>query len=228
MHGKTLARARESETIVCRRASGAFLHGEADMQAVIRLPSSETEKPSDHVLIASIATGDKHAMVLLFMRHNVRIHRFVARLTGNASLADDVVSDVFLDVWRGATDFRGRSSVSTWLLGIARHKAMTALRRQKEAALDQGVAAAIADDGDDPEAAAHQASRGAVIRRCLMRLPPALREVIDLIYYHEMSVTEVAEIVGIPPGTVKTRMFHARTRLHEMLQGAGVHCVLAD
>lgn len=199
------------------------------MQAVIKLPLlSNAEKPPDHELIASIAAGDKHAMVLLFMRHNVRIHRFVMRLTGNASLADDVVSDVFLDVWRGAAEFGGRSNVSTWLLGIARHKVMSALRRQKEAALEQGVAAAVADDADDPEAAAHQVSRGAVIRKCLMRLPPSLREVVDLIYYHEKSVTEVAEIVGIPPGTVKTRMFHARSRLHEMLEGAGVRCVLAD
>ena len=78
-----------------------FLQWEAGVQAVIRLPL-ETEKLSDHALIASIATGEKRAMVLLFMRHNVRIHRFVARLTGNASLADDVVNDAFLDVWRGA------------------------------------------------------------------------------------------------------------------------------
>jgi RNA polymerase sigma-70 factor (ECF subfamily) len=167
-------------------------------------------------------------MVLLFMRHNVRIHRFVSRLAGDASLADDVVSEVFLDVWRGATEFGGMSNVSTWLLGIARFKAMTALRRRREAALDQGVAAKIVDETDDPEAAAHHASRGAVIRTCLMRLPPKLREVIDLIYYHEKSVAEVAEIVGIPPGTVKTRMFHARSRLQEMLRGAGVRCVLAD
>lgn len=205
------------------------------MQAVINLPSlpgapreASVGKPSDDSLIMSIADGDKRAMVLLFMRYNVRIHRFVTRLTGNASFAEDVVSEVFLDVWRGAADFGGKSSVSTWLLGIARYKAMTALKRRTEAALDHDVAAAIADDADDPEVAAHQASRGVVIRKCLMRLPPALREVVDLIYYHEKTVAEVAEIVGIPPGTVKTRMFRARSLLQELLQSSGVRCVLAD
>jgi len=210
------------------------------MQAVIKLATlqgSSNEapqaKPSDDVLIASIAERDRRAMVLLFMRHNVRIHRFVVRLAGNASLAEDVVSEVFLDVWRGPAAFRGQSNVSTWLLGIARHKAMTALKRWRsaaldESALDQGAAAAIVDAAADPETAAHQSTRGAVIRRCLMQLPPTLREVVDLIYYHEKSVTEVAEIVGIPPGTVKTRAFHARHRLQELLRDAGVHSVLAD
>lgn len=210
------------------------------MQAMIKLPTSPEAsgaapeaKPSDDALITSISNGDRRAMVLLFMRHNVRIHRFVVRLTGNAALAEDIVSEVFLDVWRGPAAFRGQSNVSTWLLAIARHKAMTALKRWKnvaldETALEQGAALGIADDADDPETAAHQASRGAIIRRCLMRLPPSLREVVDLIYYHEKSIAEVAEIVGIPPGTVKTRAFHARNRLQELLQGAGVRCVLAD
>jgi len=210
------------------------------MQAVIKLPTAPgasraapEAKPSDDALIASIADGDRHAMVLLFMRHNVRIHRFVVRLTGNAALAEDVVSEVFLDLWRGPAAFRGQSNVSTWLLAIARYKAMTALKRSRNAALDetaheQGTALWIADDADDPETSAHQATRGAVIRRCLMQLPPPLREVVDLIYYHEKTVAEVAQIVGIPPGTVKTRAFHARNRLQELLQGAGVRRVLAD
>jgi len=205
------------------------------MQAVIKLPSvprtpcqASVPKPSDDALIVSVATGDRRAMVSLFMRHNVRVHRFVMRLTGKTSIAEDVVSEVFLDVWRGAADFSGKSNVSTWLLGIARNKTMTVLRRRTEMALDYDVAAELVDDADDPEVAADRASRGAVVRRCLMRLPPPLREIVDLIYYHEKTVAEVAQIVGIPPGTVKTRMFHARSRLHEMLQNAGVHRALAD
>jgi len=205
------------------------------MRAVIKLPSisgtpcqASVIKPSDDALIASIANGDKRAMVSLFMRHNVRVHRFVMRLTGKASMAEDVVSEVFLDVWRGAAEFSGKSNVSTWLLGIARNKALTVLRRRTEAVLDYDVAAELVDDADDPEVAADRASRGAVVRRCLMRLPPPLREIVDLIYYHEKTVAEVAQIVGIPAGTVKTRMFHARSRLQELLQNAGVHRALAD
>jgi RNA polymerase sigma-70 factor (ECF subfamily) len=149
------------------------------------------------------------------------------RLTG-ASIAEDIVSEVFLDICVALPSSPEKSNVSTWLLGIARNKTMSALRRRTEAMFDYDVAAGHVDDADDPEAAADRASRGAVVRRCLMRLPAPLREIVDLIYYHEKTVTEVAQIVGIPPGTVKTRMFHARGRLQEMLAHAGVHCALAD
>src|SRR5215471_5429041 len=205
------------------------------MQALAKLPSTAGKlhqalvaKTPDDALIESIGNGDKRAMVLLFMRHNVRIHRFVMRLTGKSPIAEDIVSDVFLDIWRGAAEFSGRSNVSTWLLGIARNKTMSALRRRTETVLDYDVAVALVDDMDDPEVVADRASRGAVVRRCLMRLPAQLREIVDLIYYHEKSVAEVAEIVGIPPGTVKTRMFHARSRLQQLLESAGVHRALAD
>jgi len=198
-------------------------------QASAPKPSDDVlMKPADDALIESIGKGDRRAMVSLFMRHNVRIHRFVMRLTGKSSLAEDVVSEVFLDIWRGAAEFSGRSNVSTWLLGIARNKAMSVLRRRTETALDYDAAVELVDDMDDPEVIADRASRGAVVRRCLMRLPPPLREVVDLIYYHEKTVAEVAEIVGIPPGTVKTRMFHARSRLQELLENAGVRRALAD
>jgi RNA polymerase sigma-70 factor, ECF subfamily len=205
------------------------------MQAAIKLASisgrpcqASAPKPADDVLIESIGKGDRRAMVSLFIRHNVRIHRFVMRLTGKTSIAEDVVSEVFLDIWRGAAEFSGRSNVSTWLLGIARNKTMSVLRRRTETPLDYDAALDLVDDMDDPEVVADRASRGAVVRRCLMRLPPSLREVVDLIYYHEKTVAEVAEIVGIPPGTVKTRMFHARSRLQELLESAGVRRALAD
>jgi RNA polymerase sigma-70 factor, ECF subfamily len=205
------------------------------MQAAIKLSSisgrprqASASKPADDVLIESIGKGDRRAMVSLFIRHNVRIHRFVMRLTGKTSIAEDVVSEVFLDIWRGAAEFSGRSNVSTWLLGIARNKTMSVLRRRTETPLDYDAAIELVDDMDDPEVVADRASRGAVVRRCLMRLPPPLREVVDLIYYHEKTIAEVAEIVGIPPGTVKTRMFHARSRLQELLESAGVRRALAD
>src|SRR5215510_649280 len=128
------------------------------MQAAIKLSSiagrpceASPPKPADDVLIVSIGKGDKRAMVSLFMRHNVRIHRFVMRLTGKSSLAEDVVSEVFLDIWRGAAEFSGKSNVSTWLLGIARNKTMSALRRRTEAVYDYDVAADLVDDTDDPE-----------------------------------------------------------------------------
>jgi len=85
---------------------------------------------SDEALIGRIAAGDKLAMHLLFARHHVRVYRFVLRLVRDESLAEDLISDVFLDVWRQASRFERRSSVGTWLLAIGRHKALSALRKR--------------------------------------------------------------------------------------------------
>ncbi|MEA2939275.1 MAG: polymerase sigma-70 factor, subfamily, partial [Alphaproteobacteria bacterium] len=165
---------------------------------------------SDEVLIGRIASGDRLAMQLLFARHHVRVYRFVLRLVRDQSSAEDLISEVFLDVWRQAGRFEGRSAVSTWLLAIARFKALSALRRKPDEVLDEDAAAAIEDPGDDPEAVLAKKDKSAIIRKCLEGLSVEHREIIDLVYYHEKSVEEVAEIVGIPANTVKTRMFYAR------------------
>jgi len=183
---------------------------------------SSAQKAPDEALIALIAKGHKRAMELLFARHSVRVHRFVCRLTGDSLLAEEIVSDVFLAVWRGAENFAVKSRVSTWLLAIARHKAIAVLRRRKELQLDDEDAAAIADGANGPETSVQEANRSAIIQQCLKRLSPSHREIIDLVYYHEKSVAEAAQIVGIPEGTVKTRMLRARLRMAELLKDVGV------
>jgi RNA polymerase sigma-70 factor, ECF subfamily len=177
---------------------------------------------SDEVLIGRIANGDRLAMQVLFARHHVRVYRFVLRLVRDESVAEDLISDVFLDVWRQAGRFEGRSAVSTWMLAIARFKALSALRRRTDEALDEEAAEAIEDPSDDPEVALEKKDKSAVIRKCLEGLSAEHREIVDLVYYHEKSVEEVAQIVGIPENTVKTRMFYARKRLAELLKAAGI------
>ena len=177
---------------------------------------------SDEVLIGRIANGDKLAMQVLFARHHVRVFRFVVRLVRNESTAEDLISDVFLDVWRQAGRFEGRSAVSTWLLSIARFKALSALRRRPDEELDEEAAGAIEDPSDDPEIVLEKKDKSVLIRKCLMGLSAEHREIVDLVYYHEKSVEEVAEIVGIPENTVKTRMFYARKKLGELLKAAGI------
>jgi RNA polymerase sigma-70 factor (ECF subfamily) len=127
---------------------------------------------------------------------------------------------VFLDVWRQAARFECRSSVSTWLLSIARHKALSARRRRTDAELDEKIEATVADTANDPEAALQEKHRGELLRQALTRLSPEHREIIDLVYYHEKSVEECAQVLGIPAATVKTRMFYARKKLAEMVQAA--------
>lgn len=177
---------------------------------------------SDEVLIGRIASGDRLAMQVLFARHHVRVYRFVLRLVRNESTAEDLISEVFLDVWRQANRFEGRSAVSTWLMAIARFKGLSVLRRRPELELDEETAEAIADTSDNPEVALEKKDKSAVLRKCLTALSAEHREIIDLVYYHEKSVEEVAEIVGIPEATVKTRMFYARKKMAELLKAQGV------
>ena len=158
---------------------------------------------------------------VLFARHHARIYRFVLRLLGSEALAEDVTSEVFLDVWRRAQQFEARSAVTTWLLAIARYKALSELRRRPEPPSDEGSMDA-SDPADDPEATFAIKHRGEILRNCLTRLSPRHREIIDLVYYHEKSVREAADILGVPGNTVKTRMFHARKKLSELLEARGV------
>ena len=180
------------------------------------------QSTSDEVLIGRIANGDRLAMQVLYVRHHVRVFRFVVRLVRDETKAEDLISEVFLDVRRQAGRFEGRSAVSTWMLAIARFKALSALRRRPDQELDEETAGAIEDPSDDPAAALEKKDKSAMIRKCLTGLSAEHREVIDLVYYHEKSVEEVAEIVGIPENTVKTRMFYARKRLAELLKSEGI------
>jgi len=181
-----------------------------------------TQAASDEVLIGRIASGDRLAMQVLFARHHVKVFRFVLRLVRDESTAEDLISEVFLDVWRQAGRFEGRSQVSTWLLAIARFKSLSAMRKRPDEALDDETAAAIEDPSDDPETALEKKDKGEVLRKCLTALSAEHREIIDLVYYHEKSVEEVAQIVGIPENTVKTRMFYARKKLADLLKAEGV------
>src|SRR5213595_1826973 len=122
---------------------------------------------SDEVLIGRIASGDRLAMQVLFARHHVRVYRFMLRVVRDETKAEDLISEVFLDVWRQADRFEGRSAVSTWLLAIARFKALTALRRKPDEELDDEAAEAIEDPADHPEAALEKKDKGASIRKCL-------------------------------------------------------------
>lgn len=180
-----------------------------------------TDQQSDRELVSRVARGDRAAVRLLFMRHHARVYRFVARQTGSETMADDIANEVFLELWRQASKFEGRSEVSTWLLGIARFKALSHLRKRTEEALDEDYAGGIADTADTPDVAAMKGDKAAALRRMVDALPEEHRTVVDLAYYHGHSVTEIGEILSIPVATVKTRMFYARKKLGEALKTSG-------
>lgn len=177
---------------------------------------------SDDMLLESIADGNRTAMHILYCRHNVRVYRFILRIVRDATAAEDLVSQVFLDVWRTAGQFQGRSQVSTWLFSIARFKALTAMRQRRFEDIDQEDVRRIPDDAETPESSLDRSDTSAILRACVQKLSPAHREIITLVYYHEKSVEEVGQIIGIPQSTVKTRMFYARKQLADLLKGAGI------
>jgi RNA polymerase sigma-70 factor (ECF subfamily) len=190
--------------------------------ASVDRPPPKAPDTSDEVLIGKIAAGNRLAMQALFARHNVRIYRFVLRMVGDNGLAEDLTSEVFLSVWQQAHRFEARSAVTTWLLAIARYKALAELRRRPQAASSERESSDISDPADTPDVAFEIKHRGEILRKCLARLSREHREVIDLVYYHEKSVQEVAEIIGIGGNTVKTRMFYARKQLSKLLEAEGV------
>lgn len=189
---------------------------------VKRADGASMQSVSDETLIARIAGGDRVAMQVLYARHHVRVYRFVLRIVRNEATAEDLISEVFLDVWRQASKFEARSAATTWMLSIARFKALSAMRRRSEDELDDATAERIEDQADNPETALAKKDKGAVLRNALNGLSTEHREVIDLVYYHEKSVEEVASIIAIPEATVKTRMFYARKKLAELLREQGV------
>jgi RNA polymerase sigma-70 factor, ECF subfamily len=189
--------------------------------ASVSRPWPKRRDHSDEALIEKVAAGNRLAMQVLFARHHVRVYRFVLRMVGNDAVAEDVTSEVFLSVWRQAHRFEARSAVTTWILAIARYKTLAELRHRTEPPVDEESAEA-SDPADDPEVVLQHKHRGEILRRCLTRLSREHREIIDLVYYHEKSVQEVAEILGIPGNTVKTRMFYARRKLSELLEAQGV------
>jgi RNA polymerase sigma-70 factor (ECF subfamily) len=176
----------------------------------------------DHSLIVRIAAGDKAAMHTLYSRERLRVYRFLLRIVRNSTVAEDLLSDVFLEVWNKAGRFEGRSAISTWILGIARFKALSALRQKTGVELDEQIVNTLRDPSEDPEHLVSRQDTGDALRRCIGQLSAKHAEIVDLVYYHEKSVAEVAQIVGIPENTVRTRMFFARKKLAELLKAEGI------
>jgi RNA polymerase sigma-70 factor (ECF subfamily) len=175
---------------------------------------------SDQSLIKAVAAADQAAMRTLYLRHNACVFRFIARMLNDAGRAEDLVSEVFIDVWTQADHFQGRSKVLTWILSIARHKALSALlaqRRRRIAEIDDTAMELIEDTSDTPEQMILIEDCSAQLRTCLALMSQEHREIIDLVYYCEKTVDEAAEIIQMPKNTVKTRMFYARKRLGKLL-----------
>ena len=178
---------------------------------------------SDEALLESIAEGGRTAMHMLYSRHHVRVYRFILRMVRDTTTAEDLTSQVFLDVWRTASQFQGRSQVSTWLLSIARFKALTALASAPARGHRSGGNAG--DCRRAPRRRKPASTAPAPARSCAPASPNCRRRIAR----SSTSSTTMrsrsrksGNIIGIPQSTVKTRMFYARKQLADLLKVAGV------
>jgi RNA polymerase sigma-70 factor (ECF subfamily) len=184
-----------------------------------------TENASDGELIERIIERDRNALAMLYERYYHPLLRFIHRLTGDLEAAQEGVNDVMFVVWNQAAGFAGRSKVSTWIMGIAYRKALK-LRlglhkwvfRFKAADWDESI-----EPTAEIEGLTDQLITQDLLFRAFRQLTPKQRAVVELTYYFGYAYGEIAEIVGCPENTVKTRMFHARTRLKDILHGLGQH-----
>ncbi|WP_424535034.1 RNA polymerase sigma factor [Sphaerisporangium viridialbum] len=167
----------------------------------------------DAAVLARVADGDTAALTELYARYGKPMFAFLYRLAGDRGTAEEILQDTWLAVWRSAGTYQSRSSVSTWLFGVARRQAHNRLR-----GVPPPVAAEPTADGADsapgPEELAIGRDR---VQAALERLPPAQREVVVLALLEDLSHQDIAEVLGIPVGTVKSRLHHARATLREWI-----------
>lgn len=176
----------------------------------------------ERVLLQRVAAKDRRAFERLYHLYYRRLFGYVFKLTRRAEIVEEVVNDVMLAIWTGAGRFGGRSRPSTWIFGIAHHTALKALRR-----FPLAMAEPAEDEPDlvveeQPESLLNRRELQDLLGRAMSQLSAEQRAVVELTYFHEFSYQEIAEILACPENTVKTRMFHARRRLRDLLPQLGV------
>jgi len=171
-------------------------------------------------LLARTAEGDEAAFEALFRRFERPLYAYFLRMLQDRSTAEDLVCATLTAVWKGAPGFRGESHVSTWVFAIA-HRLGTAAahRRRPTVSLDEIEETAA---GNGPEEVGERTDIAIRTRAAVARLSREHREVMELTFYHGFSYSDIARILGIPVGTVKTRMFYARQKLRAILKDAGI------
>jgi RNA polymerase sigma-70 factor (ECF subfamily) len=186
--------------------------------------ASSTGTDDDFTLIRRVAMRDRRAFEILYHRYARRLYRYLAKFLRQQESIEEVLDDVMLVVWQNAERFDYTSQLSTWIFGIAYHKALKALARAPKDLRGTLPDTPEYSHRDDPEEVMTRREIGHTIARALGALSPQQRAVVELTFYHECSYGEIAAITKCPVNTVKTRMFHARRRLAPLLAKLGLCC----
>jgi len=194
-------------------------------------PRGESYDSYDDLLLGElIGRRDPAALEELYDRHGGAVYGLARRVVADEQLAHDVVQEVFLAIWRGAATYDGsRGSLSTWLFALTHHKSVDAVRRSQRHSGRRAPEEALTTEADPAPAVDEQAIslvQGDEVRAALAALPEPQRRAVILAYFGGYSQTEIAQLTGIPLGTVKTRTLAAMRRLRAALdetnQRAGV------
>jgi RNA polymerase sigma-70 factor, ECF subfamily len=172
----------------------------------------------DAGLLSRIAQGDEDAMAAFYRDHGRVVFAQVLLVTGERALTEEIVQDTMLAVWRGARSFRRESSVRSWVIAIARRQTRDRLRARRLRVVDDAFLADQPGLGPGPEVMALDRAELAEVRKAIRDLAPAHREVLGLAFGSGLSLPEVATVLEIPVGTVKSRLTSARTALNRILE----------
>ncbi len=181
--------------------------------------TSVHERPADAggELIARIASGDRDALTELYHRERQPLFAYLLHLTANVEVAEEILQDTFVAVWQSAGSFAGRSSARTWLIGIARRQAHNTLRRRSFPRADIAAAEQLPGALPEPEERVIAAATRAEVVAAMAHLSPDRREALVLAFVHDLSYQEMADVLGIAVGTVKSRLHGAKRALKELL-----------
>jgi RNA polymerase sigma-70 factor (ECF subfamily) len=182
--------------------------------------STDSHDPGcdDSALLNRIGEGDEDAMAAFYREHGRVVFAQVLLVTGERVLAEEIVQDTMLAVWRGASSFRGEASVRSWVIAIARRQTRDRLRGRRLRVVDDAFLADQPGAGPGPEVTALDRAELADVRTAIRKLVPAHREVLGLAFGSGLSLPEVASVLEIPVGTVKSRLTSARTALNRILE----------
>ena len=184
--------------------------------------SAGIEEDPDLALLSRIATGDQEAIEELYRRHSRVLLGQLQLMVDQPALAEEVLQDTMLAVWKGARTFRGGSRVRTWLLGIARRQARDRMRRQRPIPVADSELAERPSPNPGPEAIAVERAEGRRVVTALSTLTPAHREVLGLVFGADLSLAEVARVLAVPLGTVKSRLHAARAAASRTMNDKGI------
>ena len=179
----------------------------------------------DDELLTHTAAGDSQAFEVLYKRYENRLYQYLRMTINDDTLAEDILVEVMVAIWEGAKKFKGASKISTWMFGIARHKALDALRSRtrteaRSESLDNHVE--LPDQADGPGDHAERNATGTILQKGIQMLSLEHQEVVYLAFYEGMSYHEISTLIKTPVNTVKTRVYYAKQRLKGVLQELGL------